>query len=251
MRSALVAGLVTTAIVVTPSSIAASATGSPSKTSAKLPTCLTALKPSPLLTATQLQTLREKVTGAVLGNLEEFTVCAGGPILVTLSPGKEELAKQLATIYRTRVSINVGRTHWNGTPANSAACEDLAKPRQLPASLTATYIPSEASVTSGTRFNGVIRVTNRGTKEFTVTTGTGGAFVIDRGTRQIVGGTWGFKLDVLTGYTLRPGDTQSPLPPGRYDVIAGFGVRAATTTGAKPGKKYQYLTSPVPIDVTP
>ncbi len=264
MGNVLVVALLLAAPVAGLSSVAAAATGKPSPQPHR-GGCLTALKPSPPLTAAQAQSLQRAITAEVADNLltaYDAHVCStGGPILVTLPPGREWLAEKLTATYGTKVTITVGGTHWDGRPAKSPTCGDLAKPRHIPAGLSAKFIPSKRSVTSGTSFRGAIRVTNRGSKDITLTSGSMATYVVKQGTRRVAGATSSFKLDVLYSYVVKPGRSVSipviggttrcdggigsALPPGSYDVVEKFGV-----PDYRSRKTYQYLTPPVLIRVT-
>jgi hypothetical protein len=264
MRQVSVAGLLIAALVVAPSSVVAAAKGSPSRPSGNLPSCLTAPKPSQLLTATQLKTLLPKITAAVKGNMQSVAACTGGPIFVRLLPGREWLAQQLTTTYSTKVSFDVGLTHWNGRPGKSETCGDLAKSRHLPADLTATFIPNSMSVTSGSTFRGSVRFTNRGSSDITATSGTSlTAYVVDHGTRRVIGvstlftGLMGHFHIVKPGHSVlvpATGGTAlcdrgigSAVPPGNYDVVVQGSLDPLPLVR---GGRAEYLTPPVPIRVT-
>ena len=254
----LAAGLLLASLVVAFSTVPASAARSPSTTRGGLPSCLTVPKPSPPLSRTQLTTLQHEVTTAVRANIESLTVCTGGPVFVTLLPGREWLAEELTATYGTKVSINVGFTHWGGQPGKSETCGDLAKPKPLPSGLKATFTPSSKAVVSGSDFRGTVRFTNRGSNGLKVTTGPSlAAYVVHRGTRRIVGAASSLSVPGLEPHvhTVEAGDSASApagggtaqcdggmgstLPSGTYDLVIPFVIG-----------RDEYFTPPVRIHVT-
>lgn len=247
------AGLLVTVIMGPLSSVATAATGTLTPTGNGFESCSNAPKPSPLLTATQVQTLRQEIIVESRGNGTGFGLCTGGPVVVTLRPGREWLAQRLTTTYGTKVVVNIVGVHWTGHPTRSQNCGDLPKPKATPKGLTIRYIPRATSVTSGSVFAGTVRFTNAGPGTGSATYG-GGSFVakiVRPGTRDVVGVFSGARTDTLRFVTVSPGQSEmapviggtercdggvgSALPPGKYDVVVPID---------------KYLTPPVPIRVT-
>jgi hypothetical protein len=243
------------------SSVAAAATGTPSLVPNR-GGCLVAPKPSPPLTATQVNVLNEFITAEVSGNQEGGGACAGGPVTVTLLPGREWLAQRLTKTYATKVSITISLTHWDGQPGKSATCGVLPKPKTLPSDVTMAFIPRTKSVTSGADFYGSVRISNRGHKPFISTGTTLSAFIVRPGTRRVDAIAAGLEVTARRPTsTVKPGHSTllsawggtercdggigSAIPPGNYEVVVEVGIGTTEREGP-----LFYLTPPVPIRVT-
>jgi hypothetical protein len=192
--------------------------------------------------------------------LQMTAACSGGPVLIGLNPGDEELAHQLLVDYGRNMAVMVGLTIYNGSPGRSPRCARLTPSAALPLGLHLALQLKRKSVHSGGNFFGAVVVSEHGLGTFSMDTGQPlEAFVVRPGTLQIVGlfgggiGGTGYLTHLTSGETSTipvvggtarcDGGLGSALPPRTYQVI----VRVAPE-GRHPYPAY--LTPPEPIRVT-
>ena len=212
------------------------------------------------LTTSQAATIISRVTVMAGNQLQMTGACPGGPVLIGLTPGNEQLAHQLLADYGRKLAVTVGLTTYDGSPGRSPRCGMLPPSASLPVGLHLVLRLKHDSVRSGAAFSATVVVDEHGPGRFTMDTGRPLVAVVVRpGTLQVVGvysggiaGT-GYSLLVTPGKsgtiptfggTARcDGGLGSALPPGTYQVI----VRVA------PEGRHQYpayLTPPLTLRVT-
>jgi len=98
----------------------------------------------------------------VRGHLTAIGTCPGGPVLIGLAPGAEQLAHRLLAQYGRNVAITVGLTTYNGTPGRSPSCGRVPAPSPLPVGLHLALRLKQQVVRSGAIFNGTVIVRERG-----------------------------------------------------------------------------------------
>ncbi len=212
------------------------------------------------LTTGQAASIISRVNVIAGDHLQMTGACSGGPVLIGLNPGAEELAHQLLVDYGRNMVVMVGLTIYNGSPGRSPRCGRLTPSAALPIGLRLALQLQRKSVRSGGNFSGAVVVSEHGPGSFTMDTGQPlEAFVVRPGTLQIVGlfgegiGGTGYFTHLTSGETSTirvvggtarcDGGLGSALPPGTYQVI----VRVAPE-GRHPYPAY--LTPPEPIRVT-
>ena len=161
------------------------------------------------------------------------------------------------------LSIGAGAASIEPAGANVTAtniCPSLGSTTAPPKGVRLSIDLKTTSVESGSNFKGYLRATNRGSTAFMVPDVGKPAlmYVVRYGKKQAVGmfngGIAGVAAggDLASGRTFRVralgGTTRcdgsfSPLPPGRYQVLA---LISDVATGSAP----RYLTRPVPLTVT-
>jgi hypothetical protein len=205
--------------------------------SPRLDSCI-GRKPTGLTTA-QATRIINRVNVIAGDQLQMTAACSGGPVLIGLHPGDEELAHQLLVDYGRNMAVMVGLTIYNGSPGRSPRCGRLTPSAALPLGLHLALQLQRKSVRSGGNFSGAVLV-RPGTLQVVgidseVIAGGGDLTQLTPGeasTIPVVGGT--ARCD---------GGLGSALPPGTYQVI----VRVAPE-GRHPYPAY--LTPPEPIRVT-
>ena len=65
-------------------------------------------------------------------HLQMTGACSGGPVLIGLNPGDEELAHQLLVDYGRNMVVMVGLTIYKGSPGRSPRCGRLTPSAALP-----------------------------------------------------------------------------------------------------------------------
>jgi hypothetical protein len=177
-----------------------------------------------------------RVNVIAVGQLQMTAACSGGPVLIGLSPGDEELAQELLADYGRNMVVTVGFTTYNGSPGRSPRCGRLAPSAALPPGLHLTLQLQHNSVRSGENFYGAVLVSEHGPGSFSIDTGQPlEAVVVRPGTLQVVAlygegiaGTGYFTevnpnesstIPVVGGTARCDGGLGSALPPGSYQVI--------------------------------
>ncbi len=212
-------------------------------------------------TAAQAASITSRVDVLARGQLQMTVTCPGGPVLIGLDAGEEQLAHRLLAQFGRNLAVTVGLTNYDGSPGRSPRCGRLAPSAPLPTGLHLSLRLAQRSVRSAASFSASVVVSERGPTSFTIITGKPLEAVLVRlGTLQVVGiydgaiaGTgYGLHLGAgqsstmpAIGGTARcDGGLGSALPPGTYWVI----VRLAPE-GRSPSPSY--LTPAVPLRVTP
>jgi hypothetical protein len=196
------------------------------------------------LTQPEANQIAQDVSSAVGNQLRMLAPCPTGPVIVGLAPGNEALASRLFARYGQKIDIEMGLTHFDGSPGRSPKCGPLPSPVDpspgLGVSLRAQL--GQSTVKAGQDFSGKVVVT---VTEGHLAMDTGQpleAVLVQPGTRRVVGvgtsaigGTgYGFDLsaagswsvDFVGGTARCDGGTGSALPAGIYEVI----VRLAPET---------------------
>jgi hypothetical protein len=216
-------------------------------------------KPTGLTTAQATRIINR--VNVIAGDLLQMTAaCPGGPVLIGLHPGDEELAHQLLVDYGRNMAVMVGLTIYNGSPGRSPRCGRLTPSAALPLGLHLALQLQRKSVRSGGNFSGAVVVSEHGQGSFSMETGQPLVAVLVRpGTLQVVA----IDSEVIAGggdlTQLTPGETStipvvggtarcdgglgSALPPGTYQAIV-----LVAPEGRHPYPAY--LTPPEPIRVT-
>jgi len=216
-------------------------------------------KPTGLTTA-QATRIINRVNVIASDQLQMTAACPGGPVLIGLHPGDEELAHQLLVDYGRNMAVMVGLTIYNGSPGRSPRCGRLTPSAALPLGLHLALQLQRKSVRSGGNFSGAVVVSEHGQGSFSMETGQPLVAVLVRpGTLQVVG----IDSEVIAGggdlTQVTPGETStipvvggtarcdgglgSALPPGAYQIIV-----LVAPEGRHPYPAY--LTPPRPIRVT-
>jgi hypothetical protein len=223
--------------------------------------CIGLRHPLPRLTAAQMGQIDEHLMATEEANLVSGSPCPGGPVIVSLKPGREWLARQLAANYGDKLAIYVGLTAWDGKPGRTPVCGSLPAPAPLPRGASLAFVPGSGAVTSGDDFVGRVRLHEQGPGTLSMNIGQPLEAVLVRpGTERVVGvyaeGIAG------TGQTVRlaPGQSMSVAVIGgtaRCDGGTGSALSAGTYgatvlvsnegTGATP----HYFTHPVTLRVLP
>jgi hypothetical protein len=216
-------------------------------------------KPTGLTTA-QATRIINRVNVIAGDQLQMTAACSGGPVLIGLNPGDEELAHQLLVDYGRNMAVTVGLTIYNGSLGRSPRCGRLTPSASLPPGLQLELQLKHDSVRSGASFAATVIVSEHGPGDFSMDTGQPlSAVLVLPGTLQVVGiyggmiGGTGYLTHLTSGETSTipvvggtarcDGGLGSALPPGTYQVI----VRVAPE-GRHPYPAY--LTPPEPIRVT-
>ena len=223
--------------------------------------CLGLRHHSPPLSAGQMQQIIDHLLATEKGNVQDGSPCPGGPVIVSLQPGREWLARRLDATYGSNVAIFIGLTTWDGRPGRSPVCGALPQPTPLPRGLRLSLHLDRASVTSGADYLGTVRISELGPGMFSMDPGQPvEAVVVRTGTRKVVGvysggiaGT-GYpvhlargqsKTVAVIGGTARcDGGTGSALPAGSYGVMVQI-----SNESNRPS--LDYLTPQVPLWVLP
>lgn len=223
--------------------------------------CLGLRQPSPHLTPGQMQQITDQLQVTAKGNLQGGGSCPGGPVIVSLQPGREWLARRLEATYGSKLAIFIGLTTWDGRPGRSPVCGTLPPPTEVPKGPQLSLHLDRTSVTSGSDFIGTVVIRELGPGRFSMNTGQPvEAVVVRAGTRKVVGvysgviGGTGYPVNLVRGQsrtvpviggTARcDGGTGSALPAGKYGVIAQISDEG---NGPSP----DYLTPQVPLGVLP
>jgi hypothetical protein len=132
--------------------------------------------------------------------------CPGGPVTVSLAPGREWLARRLEATYGSKLAIFIGLTTWDGRPGRSPVCGDLPTPTALPRGLRLSLRLASASVTSGEDFSASVRIRELGPERFSMGPGQPvQAVVVRTGTKRVVGvysgviGGTGYPVNLTAG----------------------------------------------------
>jgi hypothetical protein len=195
------------------------------------------------------------------GNIQSGGPCPGGPVTISLVPGREWLARQLEATYGSKLAIFIGLTTWDGRPGRAPDCGALPQPTALPRGLRLSLQLAGASVISGSDFSGIVRITETGPGLFSMDAGQPvQAVVVRTGTQKVVGvdsgaiGGTGYMVKLargqsttvaVVGGTARcDGGTGSALPAGTYGVMVQI-------SSEDPGPSPDYLTPQVRLRVLP
>ena len=224
--------------------------------------CIGLRQPSPRLTAEQMQQIVNDLFATEEGNTQGGAgPCPGGPVTVSLRPGREWLARQIDTTYGSKLAIFIGLTTWDGRPGRSPVCGDLQTPTALPRGLRLSLRLGNTSVTSGADFSGSVRLAELGPGRFSMDLGQPvQAVVVRTGTQRVVGvysgviGGTGYQVNLVRGESKKvaviggtarcDGGTGSALPAGTYSVVVQISSEDA-------GPSPDYLTPQVPLRVLP
>jgi hypothetical protein len=221
--------------------------------------CLGLRQPSPLLTAGQMQQITDHLLNTEKRMVLGINPCAGGPVVVSLQPGTEWLARRLSATYGSDLVILIGLTTWDGRAGRSPVCGTLPQPAALPLGIQLSLHLDRTSVTSGSNFLGRILIKEQGAGLFSIDPGQPvEAVVVRTGTRKVVGvysgviGGTGYPLNLVRGQsrtvpviggTARcDGGTGSALPAGKYGVMVEISNEGS-------GPSPDYLTPQVPLRV--
>jgi hypothetical protein len=221
--------------------------------------CVGLRQPSPRLTAAQMQRITDQLLTTEKGNIQGGSSCPGGPVVVSLQPGREWLARRLQATYGPKLAIFIGLTTWDGRPGRSPVCGSLPQPTALPKGVRLSLHLDGTSVSSGSDFRGTLLIREVGPARFSMATGQPvQAVVVLRGTQKVVAvysgviaGT-GYLVNLVRGEsqavpviggTARcDGGIGSALPAGTYGVTAEI-----STEGNGPA--LDYLTPQAPLRV--
>ena len=88
--------------------------------------------------------------------LQSTGACPGGPVLIGLTPGNEQLAHQLLADYGRKIAITVGLTTYAGSPGRSPRCGMLPSSASLPVGLHLVLQLKHNSVRSGAAFSATV-----------------------------------------------------------------------------------------------
>jgi hypothetical protein len=217
--------------------------------------------PSPPLTAAQMGQIDEHLMATEEANLVSGGPCPGGPVIVSLKPGREWLARELAAVYGDKLVIYVGLTAWDGKPGRSPVCGRLPRSAPLPRGLSLAFVPDSGAVTSGDDFVGQVALHEQGPGTLSMNIGQPLEAVLVRpGTERVVGvyaegiaGTGqtvrlapsqSTSVHVVGGTARCDGGTGSALPAGTY-----WATVLVTNEGTGPSP--YYFTHPVTLRVLP
>jgi hypothetical protein len=87
------------------------------------------------LTAAEAASIIDRVTVVAPTQLQSTAACPGGPVLIALTPGNEQLARRLLHEYGKKMAIGVGLTTYGGSPGRSPRCGRLPPSAPLPVGL--------------------------------------------------------------------------------------------------------------------
>jgi hypothetical protein len=208
-----------------------------------------------------MQQITDHLLATEKGNIQGGGPCPGGPVIVSLQPGREWLARQLDKTYGSKLAIFIGLTTWDGRPGRSPVCGALSQPAALPKGLGLSLHLDRPSVRSGSDFLGTVSIRELGPGRFSMDPGQPvEAVVVRTGTRKVVGvysgviGGTGYQVNlargqsktvaVIGGTARCDGGTGSALPAGTYGVMVQISNEG---NGPSPG----YLTPQVPLRVLP
>ena len=217
--------------------------------------------PSTGMSPQQVQAVMSHLTAATgTGQVSELSGCPGGPVLLGLNPGEEQLARRFASRFGRDLLMTVGLTFCLGRPGQSPLCGSLEPSAPLPKGVHLALDLDHENVHSGAQFNGKVVVSEQGPGSFLMDTGQPlQAVIVRSGTLQVVGvlsegvaGT-GFAprlalgssgtIPVVGGTARCDGGVGSAVPPGTYQAV----VRAAPETSPHTPA---YLTPATTIHVT-
>lgn len=208
-----------------------------------------------------MQQIDEQLFATEKGNLQGGGPCPGGPVIVSLQPGREWLARRLDATYGSDLAIFIGLTTWDGRPGRSPVCGALPQPTLLPRGLRLSLHLDHTTVTSGAGFLSTVVIRELAPSRFSMDPGQPvEAVVVRTGTQRVVGvysgaiGGTGYPVHLVRGQsktvaviggTARcDGGMGSALPAGDYGVVVQISNEG---NGATP----DYLTPQVPLRVLP
>ena len=108
------------------------------------------------LTTPQAARTISRVTVMAPTQLQSTGACPGGPVLIGLTPGNEQLAHQLLADYGRKIAITVGLTTYAGSPGRSPRCGMLPSSASLPVGLHLVLQLKHNSVRSGAAFSATV-----------------------------------------------------------------------------------------------
>jgi hypothetical protein len=192
--------------------------------------------------------------------LQSTGACPGGPVLIGLMPGEEELADKLLAEYGKKVSITISQLAYDGRPVRSPTCGQVAASAPMPPGLHLSLRLKHTVVRPGEGFFGTVVISEDGPGVFSMDLGAPlEAVVVKPGTRQVVGvftgGIAGYGLSprltagqteaiqVLGGTARCDGGLGTAMPPGTYQVLVQVAPEGRVHTP-------NYLTPPVTLQVS-
>ena len=191
--------------------------------------------PPGTFTPAELDSVRVQLQAAM--NNDFLSVGTGASTVdVGLMAGREALAAHLAATYGSKVSITVGLTSYCGGSGRSPVCASLPPGDTVPPGLRLDLALEHPTIKSGDLGTATLFVREDGPGTFQMDTGQPlVAWVVRRGTRQVVGAYDGEIAGTGYGPLLEPGHADSiqvffgtarcdgglgsALPPGHYDVV--------------------------------
>lgn len=260
MNRILLAGLLSIGAALLPSPTASALSYPPIPTSGQAQPVCSESTTSSTLTQAQMESEAQAIRSIVGSHLQSIAPCTSGRFFLGLTPGSEDLAKQVQAKYGSDVTISVGLTTWHGHAGRSPLCGALPTWTTPPPGLGLALRLDSIKVRSGELVRGIVTVTNNSATPFFMDTGQPlQAVIVRRGTRTPVGvytggiaGTgYGVRLSkghsetipVLVGTARCDGGIGSAVPPGHYQAV----VLVMDETGKGP----RYLTPPASLLVTP